>query len=136
MPSSPEDRLRVAAVISALKAAGVRVKNWKNFLNGESTHAHGDRYKQERPCNIFAFGRDLALLPQCYLPELGGTVPRFLVDSCEFLSRHLHTEGLFRKTGSLSRIRALRVIEPQTWGCGMASQFCGWHAMGDGGGAN
>ncbi|XP_061103629.1 LOW QUALITY PROTEIN: uncharacterized protein zgc:153345 [Conger conger] len=107
MPSSPEDRLRVAAVISALKAAGVRVKNWKNFLNGEATH--GDTYKQERRCNIFAFGRDLALLPQCNLPEMGGAVPRFLVDACEFLSQHLHTEGLFRKTGSLSRIRALRV---------------------------
>ncbi|KAG9351875.1 hypothetical protein JZ751_023126 [Albula glossodonta] len=39
---------------------------------------------------------------------MGGAVPRFLVDACEFLSLHLHTEGLFRKTGSLSRIRALR----------------------------
>ncbi|KAJ8402180.1 hypothetical protein AAFF_G00370450, partial [Aldrovandia affinis] len=106
MPSSPEDRLRVAAVISALKAAGVRVKNWKNFLNGETTN--GDTYDQERRCRFFAFGRDLSLLPQSHLPEMGGTVPRFLVDACEFLSQHLHTEGLFRKTGSLSRIRALR----------------------------
>ncbi|KAG5844524.1 hypothetical protein ANANG_G00163410 [Anguilla anguilla] len=107
MPSSPEERLRVAAIINALKAAGVRVKNWKNFLNGETTH--GDTYKQERRCNSFGFGRDLAVLPQCQLPEMGGAVPRFLVDACEFLSQHLHTEGLFRKTGSLSRIRALRV---------------------------
>ncbi|RXM98816.1 Rho GTPase-activating protein 11A [Acipenser ruthenus] len=33
---------------------------------------------------------------------------RFLVDACEFLSLHLHTEGLFRKSGSVSRIRALQ----------------------------
>ncbi|XP_029557159.1 uncharacterized protein LOC115154754 isoform X4 [Salmo trutta] len=32
-----DDRLRVVAVIHALKASGVRVKNWKNFLNGPYT---------------------------------------------------------------------------------------------------
>lgn len=36
-------------------------------------------------------------------------VSRFLVEACEYLSQHLHTEGIFRKTGSLGRIRALRV---------------------------
>ncbi|KAJ8266588.1 hypothetical protein GJAV_G00132230 [Gymnothorax javanicus] len=104
MPSSREDRLRVAAVVSALKAAGVRVKNWKNFLNEET---NGDGPKQESR-RSFAFGRDLTLLPQCHMSEVEGTVPRFMVEACEFLSQHLHTEGLFRKTGSLSRIRALR----------------------------
>ncbi|KAG7483871.1 hypothetical protein MATL_G00042750 [Megalops atlanticus] len=107
MPASSEDRLRVAAVINALKTAGVRVKNWKNFLNGASTQE--DSCKQESRCNWFAFGRDLTLLPQCRMPEMGGAVPQFLVDACEFLSLHLHTEGLFRKTGSLSRIRTLRI---------------------------
>ncbi|XP_036379245.1 uncharacterized protein zgc:153345 [Megalops cyprinoides] len=107
MPASSEDRLRVAAVINALKTAGVRVKNWKNFLNGASTQE--DSYKQASRCNWFAFGRDLTLLPQCHMPEMGGAVPQFLVDACEFLSLHLHTEGLFRKTGSLSRIRTLRI---------------------------
>ncbi|KAL0994029.1 hypothetical protein UPYG_G00116920 [Umbra pygmaea] len=104
MPKPMDDRLRVVAVIHALKASGIRVKNRKNFLNGPYT---SDPVKQENQC-VFAFGRDLTLLPQCDIREMSGTVPKFLVDCCVFLTQHLHTEGLFRKTGSLSRIRALR----------------------------
>ncbi|XP_036846358.1 uncharacterized protein LOC110534054 isoform X2 [Oncorhynchus mykiss] len=104
MPNSMDDRLRVVAVIHALKASGVRVKNWKNLLNGPYT---SDPVRQENQSK-FAFGRDLILLPQCDLTDLSGTVPKFLVDACEFLSQHLHIEGLFRKTGSFSRMRALR----------------------------
>ncbi|XP_019903639.2 uncharacterized protein zgc:153345 isoform X2 [Esox lucius] len=112
MSNPMDDRLRVVAVIHALKASGVRVKNWKNFLNG--TYMSNpvrqimclDVFQENQ--SEFAFGRDLTLLPQCEITDMNGTVPKFLVDSCEFLSQHLHTEGLFRKTGSLSRIRALR----------------------------
>ncbi|XP_052376864.1 uncharacterized protein LOC118394921 isoform X2 [Oncorhynchus keta] len=105
MPTTPmDDRLRVVAVIHALKASGVRVKNWKNFFNGPDTSGPVRPENQSQ----FAFGRDLILLPQCHLTDMSGTVPKFLVDACEFLSHHLHTEGLFRKTGSLSRIRALK----------------------------
>ncbi|XP_064835419.1 inactive Rho GTPase-activating protein 11B-like [Oncorhynchus masou masou] len=104
MPNPMDDRLRVVAVIHALKASGVRVKNWKNFLNGPYT---SDPVRQENQSK-FAFGRDLILLPQCDLTDMSGTVPKFLVDACEYLSQHLHTEGLFRKTGSFSRMRALR----------------------------
>ncbi|XP_030648088.1 uncharacterized protein LOC115828274 [Chanos chanos] len=107
MPCLSEERLRVVAVIHALKAFGVRVKNWKNFLNGESTK--GQSITQEGPTKRFAFGRDLLLVPQRYLTEMEGTVPQFLVEACEYLSEHLQTEGLFRKTGSLPRIRALRM---------------------------
>ncbi|KAM9437483.1 uncharacterized protein ACWYII_015382 isoform 2-T7 [Salvelinus alpinus] len=104
MPNPMDDRLRVVAVIHALKASGVRVKNWKNFFNGPYTSGPVRPENQSQ----FAFGRDLILLPQCHLTDMSGTVPKFLVDACEFLSQHLHTEGLFRKTGSLSRIRALK----------------------------
>ncbi|XP_018591795.2 uncharacterized protein LOC108924733 [Scleropages formosus] len=103
MLDSPENRSHVAAVLGALKEAGVRVKHWKS----------AGKQPQESPCTSFAFGRSLDSLPQCHLPELGGMIPQFLVDACEFLSRHLHTEGLFRKTGSLSRIRSLRVALEQ-----------------------
>ncbi|XP_041090482.1 rho GTPase-activating protein 11A-like [Polyodon spathula] len=61
-----------------------------------------------QPLASFSFGRELHSLPQCFIPTLGGDVPQFLVDACEFLSLHLHTEGLFRKSGSVSRIRALQ----------------------------
>ncbi|KAF4082237.1 hypothetical protein AMELA_G00149200 [Ameiurus melas] len=102
MPALPEERARVLAVVRALKAVGVRVRNWKSFLHGERT------LEQETPQQFFAFGRDLQLLPQCHVAEVDGSVPLFLVEACEYLSQHLHTEGIFRKTGSLGRIRALR----------------------------
>ncbi|XP_028839841.1 rho GTPase-activating protein 22-like isoform X1 [Denticeps clupeoides] len=107
MPGTAEERSRVLAVIRALKAAGVRVKNWKNFLDGGSA-ADAAAAAEARKTEGFAFGRDLSLLPQRQVAEVGGSVPQFLVEACEFLSNHLHTEGLFRKTGSLARIRALR----------------------------
>ncbi|XP_066561801.1 rho GTPase-activating protein 11A [Amia ocellicauda] len=95
-----EDRVRVVAVVTALKAAGVRVKNWKEFVSEDP--------EAQKGCCAFAFGRDLVSVPQCEVPEIGGTVPQFLVEVCDFLSLHLHTEGLFRKSGSLTRIRHLR----------------------------
>ncbi|XP_051972658.1 uncharacterized protein zgc:153345 [Xyrauchen texanus] len=98
-----EERLRVVAIIHALKTVGIRVKNWKNFLNADSNSEL--TFSQE---SVFAFGRNLHLLPQHQQSDMGGTVPQFLVEACEYLSQHLNTEGLFRKTGSLSRIRALR----------------------------
>ncbi|XP_051541717.1 uncharacterized protein zgc:153345 [Myxocyprinus asiaticus] len=103
MAGLTEERLRVVAIIHALKAVGIRVKNWKNFLNGDSNSELA--FSQE---SAFAFGRNLHLLPQYQQSDMGGTVPQFLVEACEYLSQHLNTEGLFRKTGSLSRIRALR----------------------------
>ncbi|XP_055064138.2 uncharacterized protein [Misgurnus anguillicaudatus] len=106
MAGLTEERLRVVAIIHALKSVGIRVKNWKNFLNGESNteQIFTEKYGLQR----FAFGRHLPLLPQQHLSEMGGTVPQFLVQACGYLSQHLYTEGLFRKTGSLSRIRGLR----------------------------
>uniref|UniRef100_A0A4W4F2C4 Rho-GAP domain-containing protein n=1 Tax=Electrophorus electricus TaxID=8005 RepID=A0A4W4F2C4_ELEEL len=104
MPGLSEDRVRLLAIVHALKAIGIRVKNWKNFLNGDA--ASGETLNQE--VQVFAFGRDLQLIPQRHLTELDGTVPLFLVEACEYLSQHLHTEGLFRKTGSVGRIRALK----------------------------
>ncbi|XP_016133381.1 rho GTPase-activating protein 11A-like [Sinocyclocheilus grahami] len=107
MAGLTEERLRVVAIIHALKAVGIRVKNWKNFLNGDS---NGEQtFIQEGASQRFAFGRELRLLPQQELSDMGGTVPQFLVEACGYLSQHLDTEGLFRKTGSLSRIRGLRL---------------------------
>ncbi len=36
MAGLTEERLRVVVIIHALKAVGIRVKNWKNFQNGNS----------------------------------------------------------------------------------------------------
>lgn len=33
----------------------------------------------------------------------------FLVEACEYLEEYIHTEGLFRKSGSVVRLKALKV---------------------------
>ncbi|XP_048036799.1 uncharacterized protein zgc:153345 isoform X2 [Megalobrama amblycephala] len=74
MSGLTEDRLRVVAIIHALKAVGIRVKNWKNFLNGDSNCQQ--TFSQESAGQRFAFGRDLHLLPQHQLSDMGGPVPQ------------------------------------------------------------
>ncbi|NXK19489.1 RHGBA protein, partial [Arenaria interpres] len=53
------------------------------------------------------FGISFYALPQSLVPEYG-YIPSFLVDICEYLEEHVHTEGLFRKSGSLVRLKALK----------------------------
>uniref|UniRef100_A0A673CLL9 Rho-GAP domain-containing protein n=1 Tax=Sphaeramia orbicularis TaxID=375764 RepID=A0A673CLL9_9TELE len=53
------------------------------------------------------FGVPLENLPRRYMPEFG-LVPCFLVDACCLLMDRVATVGLFRKPGSLSRIKTLR----------------------------
>uniref|UniRef100_A0A8C3KCZ4 Rho-GAP domain-containing protein n=1 Tax=Calidris pygmaea TaxID=425635 RepID=A0A8C3KCZ4_9CHAR len=53
------------------------------------------------------FGISFYALPQSLVPEYG-YIPSFLVDTCEYLEEHVHTEGLFRKSGSLVRLKALK----------------------------
>ncbi|XP_061563508.1 neuroendocrine protein 7B2 [Cololabis saira] len=53
------------------------------------------------------FGVPLDHLPRQYIPEFG-LVPCFLVEACSLLLERAGTVGLFRKPGSLSRIKTLR----------------------------
>ncbi|NXJ03009.1 RHGBA protein, partial [Psophia crepitans] len=53
------------------------------------------------------FGISFHALPQSLVPEYG-YIPSFLVDTCEYLEEHINTEGLFRKSGSLVRLKALK----------------------------
>ncbi|TWW68790.1 Neuroendocrine protein 7B2 [Takifugu flavidus] len=53
------------------------------------------------------FGVPLENLPRRYIPEFG-LVPCFLVDACSFLLERAATVGLFRKPGSLPRIKTVR----------------------------
>uniref|UniRef100_A0A3Q3H362 Rho GTPase activating protein 11B n=1 Tax=Kryptolebias marmoratus TaxID=37003 RepID=A0A3Q3H362_KRYMA len=53
------------------------------------------------------FGAPLENLPRRYSPEFG-LVPCFLVEACCFLLERAGTVGLFRKPGSLPRIKNLR----------------------------
>ncbi|XP_074005047.1 rho GTPase-activating protein 11A [Numenius arquata] len=62
------------------------------------------------------FGISFYALPQSLVPEYG-YVPSFLVDTCEYLEEHVHTEGLFRKSGSLVRLKALKTKLDQGENC-------------------
>uniref|UniRef100_A0A8C9NCE6 Neuroendocrine protein 7B2 n=1 Tax=Serinus canaria TaxID=9135 RepID=A0A8C9NCE6_SERCA len=62
-------------------------------------------------------------LPQSLVPEYG-YIPSFLVDTCEYLEEHVHTEGLFRKSGSLLRLKALKSKLDQGENCLSAALPC------------
>ncbi|XP_037606369.1 rho GTPase-activating protein 11B-like [Sebastes umbrosus] len=62
------------------------------------------------------FGVPLENLPRQYIPEFG-LVPCFLVDACSFLLERAGTVGLFRKPGSLPRIKTIRAKLNRGEGC-------------------
>ncbi|NWH45141.1 RHGBA protein, partial [Fregata magnificens] len=69
------------------------------------------------------FGISFHALPQSLVPEYG-YIPSFLVDTCEYLEEHVHTEGLFRKSGSLVRLKALKSKLDQGEKCLSAALPC------------
>ncbi|NXG79920.1 RHGBA protein, partial [Baryphthengus martii] len=69
------------------------------------------------------FGTSFHALPQSLVPEYG-SIPSFLVDTCEYLEEHVHTEGLFRKSGSLVRLKALKSKLDQGENCLSAALPC------------
>ncbi|XP_061898133.1 rho GTPase-activating protein 11A-like isoform X1 [Entelurus aequoreus] len=77
---------------------GIKTKIWnKNkALSCKSTATNSTK----------VFGVPLASLP--YYDMACGCVPSFLVDACMKLQAHVDTEGLFRISGSLVRLKALR----------------------------
>ncbi|XP_076613024.1 inactive Rho GTPase-activating protein 11B-like [Chaetodon auriga] len=62
------------------------------------------------------FGVPLESLARQYIAEFG-LVPCFLVDACSFLLERAGTVGLFRKPGSLPRIKTLRAKLNRGEGC-------------------
>uniref|UniRef100_A0A8C4VNF0 Neuroendocrine protein 7B2 n=1 Tax=Gopherus evgoodei TaxID=1825980 RepID=A0A8C4VNF0_9SAUR len=62
-------------------------------------------------------------LPQSVVPEYG-SIPSFLVDACEYLEEHIHTEGLFRKSGSFVRLKTLKSQLDQGENCLPAALPC------------
>ncbi|XP_032919800.1 rho GTPase-activating protein 11A isoform X2 [Catharus ustulatus] len=69
------------------------------------------------------FGISFHALPQSLVPEYG-YIPSFLVDTCAYLEEHVHTEGLFRKSGSLVRLKALKSKLDQGENCLSAALPC------------
>ncbi|XP_010877277.2 rho GTPase-activating protein 11A isoform X2 [Esox lucius] len=88
------------AVVQHLRAVyGIKIKNW-NRNKGRTS------YKLTASHSVKVFGLPLESLPQ-YSVE-NGSVPCFLMDACTSLLEHVDTEGLFRKSGSIVRLKALR----------------------------
>ncbi|XP_077396013.1 rho GTPase-activating protein 11A [Festucalex cinctus] len=91
--------VRLVALQHLRTAYGIKTKNWnKNKASCKSAATNSTK----------VFGVPLESLPYYDMPR--GRVPRFLVDACMMLQAHVDTEGLFRKSGSVVRLKALRTI--------------------------
>ncbi|XP_062378882.1 rho GTPase-activating protein 11A isoform X2 [Sardina pilchardus] len=90
--------MRLAVVQHIRAAYNIKTKNWnKNKPNSKLSTSQ----------SVKVFGVALESLPHCPLLDYG-SVPSFLVDACTYLLEHANTEGLFRKSGSIVRLKALR----------------------------
>ncbi|KAM6961282.1 rho GTPase-activating protein 11A [Aplochiton taeniatus] len=90
--------MRLAAVQHLRTAYGIKIKHW-NKNKAISCKLTGTQ-------SVKIFGVPLENLPQCTVEH--GSVPVFLVNACSGLLQHVDTEGLFRKSGSIVRLKALR----------------------------
>ncbi|KAM5234975.1 rho GTPase-activating protein 11A [Ctenodactylus gundi] len=92
-------RLIRLAVLQQLRAVyGIKVK-------GDRGRRRRDTASTETGGKIF--GVPFNALPNSVVPEYGH-IPSFLVDACTSLEEHIHTEGLFRKSGSVIRLKGLK----------------------------
>ncbi|XP_020850960.1 rho GTPase-activating protein 11A [Phascolarctos cinereus] len=95
-------RLVRLALLQHLRAAyGIKIKGGRGQL---------DFGRQESTAVAIGgkiFGVPFSALPQSFVPEYGN-IPSFLVDACTSLEEHVHIEGLFRKSGSVVRLKALK----------------------------
>ncbi|XP_028251135.1 rho GTPase-activating protein 11A isoform X2 [Parambassis ranga] len=90
--------MRLLAVQQLRAAYGIKTKNWNKNRAASCKPAASNSTK--------VFGVPLERLS--YYSMECGNVPRFLVDACMMLLAHVDTEGLFRKSGSVVRLKALR----------------------------
>ncbi|XP_006831865.1 PREDICTED: rho GTPase-activating protein 11A [Chrysochloris asiatica] len=97
-----DQRLIRLAVLQQLRAVyGIKVKGgrWPSNRKRHEPAAAETGGK--------VFGVPFIALPHSFVPEYGH-IPSFLVDACTSLEEHVHTEGLFRKSGSVIRLRTLK----------------------------
>uniref|UniRef100_A0A8D0DPD1 Rho-GAP domain-containing protein n=1 Tax=Salvator merianae TaxID=96440 RepID=A0A8D0DPD1_SALMN len=89
------------AILQQLRAAyGIKLKN-RTAKGKPSALAHSKAGAGK------VFGVGLHELPHQIVPEYG-SIPCFLVEACKYLEEHIHTEGLFRKSGSFIRLKTLK----------------------------
>ncbi|XP_074548945.1 rho GTPase-activating protein 11A [Halichoeres trimaculatus] len=93
-----KNMMRLMAVQHLRSAFGIKTKNWNKNKAASCKTTVSNSTK--------VFGVSLETLP--YYNMECGSVPSFLVDACMKLLVHVDTEGLFRKSGSVIRLKALR----------------------------
>ncbi|XP_037358057.1 rho GTPase-activating protein 11A [Talpa occidentalis] len=102
MSGAWDPRLVRLALLQQLRAVyGIKVKGGRGL---------SDRRRHEAAATEIVgkiFGVPFNALPHSVVPEYG-QIPSFLVDACTSLEEHIHTEGLFRKSGSVTRLKALK----------------------------
>ncbi|KAM7155174.1 rho GTPase-activating protein 11A-like isoform 4-T4 [Molossus nigricans] len=102
VPEMWDQRLVRLALLQQLRAVyGIKVKGGRGQC---------DRRRHEAAATEIVgkiFGVPFNALPHSVVPEYGH-IPSFLVDACTSLEEHIHTEGLFRKSGSVIRLKALK----------------------------
>ncbi|NXT22079.1 RHGBA protein, partial [Syrrhaptes paradoxus] len=109
-------RLVRLAVLEELRASyGIKVKSGSCLVVNKHPGVAAAEGK--------IFGISFHALPQSLVPEYG-YIPSFLVDACKYLEEHVHTEGLFRKSGSLVRLKALKSKLDQGENCLSAALPC------------
>ncbi|XP_041703527.2 rho GTPase-activating protein 11A isoform X2 [Coregonus clupeaformis] len=92
--------MRLAVVQHLRTAYGIKTKNWNKNKTRTS-------FKLTANHSVKVFGVPLESLLQYNVEN--GSIPCFLMDACASLLEHLDTEGLFRKSGSIVRLKALQV---------------------------
>ncbi|XP_052386496.1 rho GTPase-activating protein 11A isoform X2 [Carassius gibelio] len=97
--------VRLAVVQHLRSVYGIKIKNWNK-----------NRNKQTSSNTVKVFGVALEALPHCHVLDYGD-VPCFIADVCTSLLEHLDTEGLFRKSGSVVRVKSLRARLEQGEDC-------------------
>ncbi|XP_034273808.1 rho GTPase-activating protein 11A isoform X2 [Pantherophis guttatus] len=94
----PGKRLAQLAVQQHLRAAyGIKLKNRTGKRKASRSTVAGEGK---------VFGIPLQELPQVVCEY--GNIPCFLVEACQYLEEHIQIEGLFRKSGSVVRLKTLK----------------------------
>ncbi|XP_052105522.1 uncharacterized protein LOC127738356 [Mytilus californianus] len=98
------DNLR-ALIKQDLRELGIKLPKGKKLKKqSQYTKQHA---QQENAENNGVFENLLAQVACVHIPNCG-YVPRFLVDAADIIKKNIDQEGLFRKSGAVSRIKELK----------------------------
>ncbi|XP_078515573.1 rho GTPase-activating protein 11A isoform X2 [Lissotriton helveticus] len=118
-PLTDHKSLLRLAVVQQLRGYGIKVKRW----NSKQRLTHEEVRFVGTPDKGKTFGTPLHDLPHAFVQDYGN-IPSFVVAACKHLELHASTEGLFRKSGSVVRLKALKNQLDVGDGCLAAAPPC------------